>query len=52
MCTPAGQDEYFQRVGDQVGSKDAPPPKLTEDEVAARRKRAVDLAPEYRTEML
>lgn len=52
MCAPAGQDEYFVRVGDPVGSRTAPPPELTEDEQAERRQRAADLAAEYRTEML
>ncbi|MEU8181718.1 cupin domain-containing protein [Micromonospora sp. NPDC049047] len=52
MCTPAGQDEYFMRVGDEVASRDAPPPQLTDGEKAERRQRAADLAPGYRTEML
>ncbi|SES16626.1 Cupin domain-containing protein [Lentzea xinjiangensis] len=51
MCTPAGQDEFFRRVGDEVASEDAPPPRLTDDEVAERRRRATALAAEYRTEM-
>ncbi len=52
MCTPAAQDEYFLRVGDKVAGKDAPPPQLTDDEIAERRRRAMTLAPAYRTEML
>ncbi|NYH40403.1 quercetin dioxygenase-like cupin family protein [Micromonospora jinlongensis] len=52
VCTPAGQDEYFLRVGDEVAGKDAAPPQLTDNEMAERRQRAADLAPEYRTEML
>jgi quercetin dioxygenase-like cupin family protein len=52
MCTPAGQDEFFRRVGDQVAGPDAPPPQLTEADLAERRQRAADLAPAYRTEML
>lgn len=52
MCTPAGQDEYFLRVGDEVAGNDAPPPRLTDEEQAERRRRAVELAPAYRTEML
>ena len=51
MCTPAGQDEYFRRVGDRVAGPDAPPPDLTEDEIAERRRRAAELAPRYRTEI-
>ncbi len=52
VCSPAMQDEYFMRVGDRVASKDSPPPRLTGEELAERRRRAVELAPEYRTEML
>ncbi|MEU5903059.1 cupin domain-containing protein [Micromonospora sp. NPDC047467] len=52
MCTPAGQDEYFLRVGDEVADKDARPPQLTDEDMAERRQRAADLAPAYRTEML
>ncbi|WP_189226131.1 cupin domain-containing protein [Saccharothrix coeruleofusca] len=52
VCAPAGQDEFFRRVGDEVASKDAPPPQLTDDELAERGQRAIALAPEYRTEML
>ena len=52
MCTPAGQDEFFTRCGDPVASRTAPPPQLTEDEVAERQQRAQRLAPAYATEML
>ena len=52
MCTPAGQDEFFMAVGVPVESRDAPPPKLSKDEQAAKGKLAEELAPKYRTEML
>ncbi len=52
MCTPAGQDEYFRRVGDPVASPTAPPPPLSQQEQAERRQRAAELASRYRTEML
>lgn len=52
MCTLAGQDEYFERCGDTVADRTAPPPKLSEDEIAERRRRAVELAPHYATELL
>ena len=42
MCTPAGQDEYFLRVGDEVAGKDAPPPRLTDDEKASAGTRSRD----------
>jgi quercetin dioxygenase-like cupin family protein len=52
MCTPAGQDEYFRRIGDVVAGWDAPPPHLSEDERAERRRLAAELAPAYRSEFL
>ena len=52
MCTPAGQDEYFMRIGDVVAGKDAPPPQLSQDELAQRRRLAGELAETYRSEFL
>lgn len=52
MCTPAGQDEYFTRIGVAVDGWDAPPPQLTDDELADQRRRAADLAATYRSEFL
>ncbi|MBO4141730.1 cupin domain-containing protein [Micromonospora tulbaghiae] len=52
MCTPAGQDEYFLRVGDKVDGPTATPPDLTDEQQAERRDRAAALAAEYRTELL
>lgn len=52
MCTPAGQDEYFLRIGDVIENSDAPAPHLTPEEQADRRKRAADLAPHYRSVFL
>ncbi|WP_405991598.1 cupin domain-containing protein [Streptomyces sp. NBC_00986] len=52
MCTPAGQDEYFTRIGDVVAGKDAPPPRLSDTELAERRRHAAELAPTYRSEFL
>ncbi|MEV4349493.1 cupin domain-containing protein [Actinoplanes sp. NPDC049596] len=52
MCTPAGQDEYFTRIGDEVAGWDAPPPSLSPDEMAERRRRAGELASTYRSEFL
>ena len=52
MCTPAGQDEYFLRVGDAVDGFDAEQPDLTEEEQDERRQRAAELAPQYATELL
>jgi quercetin dioxygenase-like cupin family protein len=52
MCTPAGQEEYFLRVGDIVDGWDAPPPQLTDEERADQRRRAVELAATHRSEFL
>jgi hypothetical protein len=52
MCTPAGQDEYFERCGDRVTDRIATPPALSNDDLDERRRRALDLAPHYATEML
>ncbi|MBU2668177.1 cupin domain-containing protein [Actinoplanes bogorensis] len=52
MCTPAGQDEYFARIGDAVDGWDAPPPQLSPDEQAERRRLAGELASTYRSEFL
>ncbi|WP_199253787.1 cupin domain-containing protein [Mycolicibacterium mengxianglii] len=52
MCTPAGQDEYFSRVGDPVSGPTAAPPQLSPDELRTRQETAARLAPDYHTEML
>jgi quercetin dioxygenase-like cupin family protein len=52
MCTPAGQEEFFQAIGDPVASRTAPPPALTPEELEVRRQRARALAPHYLVEML
>src|SRR3954452_23947625 len=52
MCTPAGQEEYFLRIGTTVDSWDSPPPQLSDDERADQRRRAAELAATYRSEFL
>jgi quercetin dioxygenase-like cupin family protein len=52
MCTPAGQEEFFMAVGDPVGSRTAPPPKLSDAERAERTQRAKSLSASYRTQLL
>ena len=52
MCTPAGQEDFFLSVADPVASRTAAPVKLSDEERAARAKKAMALAPRYRTEML
>lgn len=52
MCTPAGQEDYFQAIGDPADSRTAPAPVLSPEQVAERRKRAMELASQYRVEFL
>ncbi len=52
MCTPAGQDEYFTRIGTVVDSWDAPAPQLSDEERADQRRRAGELAGTYRSVFL
>ncbi|MCD9197683.1 cupin domain-containing protein [Aeromicrobium wangtongii] len=52
MCTPAGQDAYFLRVGHVVDGPDSAPPELSPEEEAQGRHLAVELAAQYQTEIL
>ena len=52
ICSPAGQDEYFQLVGVPVPTSTATAPKPDPAEQAAAKAKAVELAPKYRTEFL
>jgi quercetin dioxygenase-like cupin family protein len=52
ICSPAGQEEFFQNIGVPVATRTTPPPKATEEQQAAFMKKAMELAPKYRTELL
>jgi quercetin dioxygenase-like cupin family protein len=52
MCSPAGQDEFFRKIGTPVASRATPAPKMTEDEQKAFMTKAQELAPQYATELL
>lgn len=52
ICSPAGQEKFFMEVGVPVESRTTPPPKLDEAQQAAFIKKAQELAPKYRTEIL
>ena len=52
ICSPAGQEEFFMKVGVPVATRTAPPPKLDEAAQAEFRAKAEELAPIYRTELL
>ena len=52
ICAPAGQEEFFAQVGVAVAARTTPPPKLDERAQAEFIKKAQELAPKYRTELL
>ena len=52
ICSPAGQEEFFKEVGVPVATRTTPPPKLDAEQQAAFMKKAMALAPKYRTELL
>jgi quercetin dioxygenase-like cupin family protein len=52
ICSPAGQEEFFARVGVPVATRATAPPKLDEKAEAEFRAKAQALAPQYRTELL
>jgi quercetin dioxygenase-like cupin family protein len=52
VCSPPGQEEFFEAVGVPVGSRTAPPPELDEASQEAFIAKAQELAPQYRTELL
>ena len=52
ICVPAGQEEFFAQVGVAVPTRTTPPPKLDERAQAEFIKKAQELAPKYRTELL
>jgi len=52
ICSPAGQERFFAEVGVPVATRTTPPPKLDERQEAQFIKKAVALAPKYRTELL
>ncbi len=52
ICSPAGQEEFFAKVGVPVASRTTAPPKLDEKAEAEFRGKAQALAPQYRTELL
>lgn len=49
LCSPAGQDNYFARVGIPLATRTTVPPT---DQKAAQMKKMTELAPLYRTELL
>ena len=52
LCSPAGQEEFFQEVGVPVSHRTEAPLPLDDAATAAFIAKAVALAPKYRTELL
>jgi quercetin dioxygenase-like cupin family protein len=52
ICSPAGQEEFFQQVGIPVATRTTPPPKLDKDQQQQFMEKAKALAPKYRTDLL
>jgi quercetin dioxygenase-like cupin family protein len=52
MCSPAGLEEFFMKIGVPVDNRTAPPPKLDTAAQETFKAKAEALAPQYRTEML
>ena len=52
ICSPAGQEEFFKELGTPVATCTTPPPKVDAAQEAAFIKKAMELAPKYRTELL
>ena len=51
ICSPAGQEEFFKELGIVVATRITPPPKVDAMQEAAFIKKAMELAPKYRTEL-
>ena len=52
ICSPAGQEEFFEQVGVRVATRTTAPPKLDAEGEAAFRAKAGALAAKYKTEFL
>jgi quercetin dioxygenase-like cupin family protein len=52
ICSPAGQEEFFAKLGVVLPSRTAEPPALNPEEQKQFFEKAAALAPQYRTELL
>lgn len=52
ICSPAGQENFFREVGVPVATRTTAPPKLDAEQQQEFMKKAMALAPKYRTELL
>jgi quercetin dioxygenase-like cupin family protein len=52
ICSPAGQEKFFEEIGVPVATRATPPPKPDDAAIAEFRAKAEALAPKYKTELL
>jgi quercetin dioxygenase-like cupin family protein len=52
LCSPAGQERFFEEIGVPVSHRTEAPPPLDDAAASAFIAKAVALAPKYRTELL
>ena len=52
ICSPAGQERFFQEIGVPLPTRTGAPPPLNEAQQAGFMEKAQALAPKYRTEFL
>jgi quercetin dioxygenase-like cupin family protein len=52
ICSPAGNERFFEEVGVRVATRTTAPPLLDEEQQSAFLKKAQQIAPKYRTELL
>jgi quercetin dioxygenase-like cupin family protein len=52
ICAPAGQERFFEEVGVRVATRTEAPPKPDSAAAEALKKKALELTPKYKTEML
>jgi quercetin dioxygenase-like cupin family protein len=52
LCAPAGQEEFFVLVGQQVATRTEAPPPLSDEQQQAFIAKSQRLAPEFKTDLL
>jgi hypothetical protein len=52
ICSPAGQEDFFMKLGTLVDTRTTAPPKLDEAGQRELFRKVQELAPAYRTELV
>jgi len=52
VCSPAGNDSFFEEIGVPVATRTTPPPALDAEQMAEFLAKAKAIAPKYHTELL